>query len=1839
MDWNYLGAWVMLDDTRERYDNVDDAGKCIALIGIGCRYPGGSNDPRSFWETLMNGVDCISEVPDDRWRRETFYHPKQKARGKSVTRWGGFIDRVREFDAGFFGVSPREAALIDPQQRMLLEVCWEALEDAGQVPSQLRDRAVGVYMGGFTLDYMLMQLGGGDYRSVDAHTATGSMMTLLAARLSYVFGFRGPSMSIDTACSSSLVATHLACQSLISGESDVALAGGVNAMLGPSYTIAESQAGMMSPTGRSRAFDSRADGYVRGEGAGIVVLKRLADAIASGDPIHAVIRGTAVNQDGHSEGITVPSGEAQQQVMRRAYRQAGVDPAEVCYVEAHGTGTPVGDPIEVNAIGAVVGEGRDADEPCLVGSLKTNMGHTEAAAGVAGLIKAALTLATGMVPPHLHYLAPNDRIDFNALKLQVPTVATRLPRKGAKALVSVNSFGFGGTNAHAVLESAPAFTRGDRSPSSCEGLWMLPLSARHPGALRQLGSDYAAALSDGGMLAETPLDAICWTAATRREHHLYRACITGHSREELLAALRDQDANTFLARERATPVFVYSGSGPQWWGMGQQLYRCEPVFRASIDRCAALFKTVAGWDILEHMLADGGTARSDDTDVAQSAGFMLQVGLTDLLAACGVTPSVIVGHSLGEVAAVYAAGALDLPDAVRVIHHRSRLLHRVAGQGAMLAVGLSEVQARAEVALLADPTVTVAAINGPTQVTIAGSADGIDSLAATLQARGVFAKKLRVKVPFHSAFMDPLKDDLLASLEGIQPRVPRVPLYSTVTGVRVEGAAHDPGYWFGNIRQPVRFADAVNALVTAGHSSFLELSPHPVLATSISECAIAAGVAARTIPSLYREQDEPLQLARMIGELYCAGADIAWDVRLTPSHVVPLPRYPWRGGRHWNETPLSSQSRLQVPCHPLLTRRVDNESPTWEGDLDGPLLGFLQDHNIEGTVVFPGAGYVDMMAFAAQSLFGDLAVVTFSDITFERALYLSEDRTRVLRISVDPGSYDVRIASRPYEDASAKWELHCRGKIHSSDQCRHEIVDLDGLLKQCPHEVQVEECYAYFRRLGLQYGPTFRGIASLRQGHDQAVSWVQVPHELHGDVGRFCIHPAILDQCFQTLAAALPMDSEGSTVYMPTGVTQGRSYATLPLRVCMHATVTHRDARGISGDVRVYDAQGALVLEILGCRAKVLGGQVGALLETPQRMFAPAWRRLPAAGMQEARAPGRWLLLGRGGLVQDIAAAFAAAGHACVDVFGQGGLDPADSASWEAFLGNLDTDLPLRGVLQLALHDERAGTEPCMAELEHTCLVTLNAVKALSALTQVEMPRLWLVTRGTQRVVDGDCPEPFHGAVWGLARVLGHHEHINLWGGIIDLDDVCEADEAARIVDACVAPDGEDQIAWRAGERHVMRLESCADEVKLVVPPRLRADASYLVTGGLGALGLSVSRWMVERGARHLILAGRTGLPARSEWSRLDRDDPQAKVIAQLLELEQLGANVLVECLDVADASAVDQLRDRVRHECRPPIRGVIHSAGTARPRLLGQSDNAEFLSVLPAKVAGAWNLHTAFADTPLDFFVLFSSVAALVTSMGQGNYAAANTFLDLLAQQRRASGLPALSINWGPWGDVGMATQLDLITYFHNRGLYPMSAEQGCQALGSLLSGRTAQAVVLGARWSLVRDSSPLGIAAPMLGEVLAAELALDGPDEGAETAGGILAGVQERLAASKDLAAVEETIASHVRELACRILRTDVANLEFDTNISDLGLDSMMAIELKNRIEQSLSVSISVVDLLKGVTPRQIAGPLAAQVLADRALLEDSAVKDILDNLGQLSQEEIASLLADDSDAEQVS
>lgn len=1813
----------------------------IALVGIGCRFPGDANDPHSLWRNLSDGLDAISEVPEDRWHPGAHFHPKRGVSGKSATRWGGFVSDIAGFDADFFGISPREAELMDPQQRLLLEVCWEALEDAGAVPATLKHRPVGVFMGGFTLDYMLMQLGGAEYRSVEPHTATGSMMTLLANRLSYVFGFQGPSIALDTACSSSLVAVHLACNSLNAFESEIAVAGGVNALLGPAYTIAESRAGMLSPTGRSRAFDARADGYVRGEGAGIVVLKRLADAEAAGDHIYAVIRGTAVNQDGQSDGLTVPSGDAQQKLMRQACAKAGIAPCDIDYVEAHGTGTPVGDPIEANAIGSVISEGRDAGNPCLIGSIKTNFGHTEAAAGVAGLIKASLVLNHRQAPPHLHLASPNPKIDLAALKLKVVDVMTALPLRARDLVASVNSFGFGGTNAHVVLTESPkqALTA---EYGAEQGLFCLTLSARHDASLAMLAGRYADAIDHGGALADDALNDIVWTAAMRREHHPHRAMLVAGDRAEMVETLRalanGEHAQTLIAGNVVAgaigqgPVFVYSGMGPQWWGMGQALYREEPVFQASVDRLAAGFEAEAGWSIVDEMMAGQTHSKIARTDIAQPVNFIVQVALSELFGSWGVNPSAIVGHSAGEPAAAFVSGCLTEADAIRVVLHRSRLQHTTAGQGKMLAVGLSAEEALNAIAALNDPSLSLAAINSPSAVTVAGGVEGIERLRVSLEERGAFAKALRVDVPYHSIFMEPLQAPLHESLAGIAPRQARIPLYSTVTGSRVFGDELDAEYWYKNVRQPVLFLEAIQMLLNESHHCFVEIAPHPVLKGSIQESALAIGKEPLVIETLHRDRSEARQVRHTLGALYCAGLALPWETLLDAGRHVSLPKYAWRHETYWHESVLSKASRRNAPLHPILSSRADTQIPTWEVDLDRDTLSFLQDHCIEGSVVFPGAGYIEMALFAARSLFGDFAVVELKDVVFERALYLIPDAPSTLRISVDPATYCFSIASSSYGDAQSGWHTNCSGKMLTTNSGRRAKQDLNAMTERCGREIPVEECYLHFENMGLEYGPTFRGIAGLRQGHHEAVARVVVPEPLHHNFDQFCIHPALLDVCFQVLAAALPFDKDGSTVYMPTGVSEGRVMSRIPQEVWIHAALTAVDSGGLSGDIRMFDAAGELLLEILGCKARSLGGEKAAFTVRQQRLYRPDWLETARNDSEESAVPGQWIVYGGcRALANEIVAALKQAGnkatHIAADAF-----DVGSSDQWQAMIAAANINGALKGVIHLdACHDDRRADPDLNAIngiLRASCIATLNLTKTLAALNTIDKPKLWIVTRGSQSVVAGDAPEPFSASVWGLARVLGHYEHIDLWGGIIDLSADRSADDAAMIVAECTAAQrDEDQIAFREGRRFCLRLADCTVESSLPVPPSLRSDASYLITGGLGALGIAISGWMVARGARHLVLLGRESLPLRGTWASLPADHPAYLKVAAVMALERMGASVVTESVDVSDRDALSALIGRLRDEGRPPLRGVIHSAGVAYPRLIAETDEKEFMSVFPSKVMGAWNLHHATAGIVLDFFVMFSSVASLVTSMGQGNYAAANTSLDMLSYLRRANGLPALSVNWGPWGDVGMATKLDLITYFNNRGFYPMTAEQGCQALGWLMSDKVAQAIVIGAHWTTVGDTSPLGIAAPMLRNLIAAEQNAISDLQSDAVKADVLFALRQEFDPDKRIEIIQE----HVRALVCRVLRVDSAKIADADNLSNRGLDSMMAIEVKNRIEQSFKVAYAIIDLLKGASITTISAALYTSLGAEYSADTDDDLSGIIDEIEGLTEAEIETLLFD--------
>ena len=902
----------------------------IAIIGIGCRFPG-ANDPTAFWRLLRDGVDAIGEVPADRFDHRAFYDPDPATPGKMNTRWGGFLNQVDRFDANFFGISPREAARMDPQQRLLLEVSWEALQDAGQVPGRLAGTQTGVFIGIATNDYGRLQWG--DFELIDAYAGTGNALSIAANRISYVLDFRGPSIAIDTACSSSLVAVHLACSSLRNGESTLALAGGVNLILSPAIAINFTKAGAMAADGRCKTFDARADGYVRSEGAGVVVLKPLSKAAADGDPIYAVIRGSAVNQDGRSNGLMAPNPAAQEAVLREAYRQAAVSPGKVQYVEAHGTGTLLGDPIEVQALGAVMGADRPVERPCALGSVKTNLGHLEAAAGIAGLIKVALALRYHEIPPSLHFETPNPLIPFSELPLRVQTALGPWPAESGAALAGVSSFGFGGTNAHVVLEEAPAAGIEASDAKRESSAHLLPLSARSPEALQSLARSYQDFLA--GPASEATVRDVCYTASARLAHHDHRLAVTGDSptqlAESLDAFLRGEtrpglSSGRKLPAQRRKLVFIFPGQGGQWFGMGRRLIAEEAVFREVIERCDLAMRPYGDWSLLAELEAtDAAQSRLNEIDFVQPALFAVQVGLAALWRSWGIEPEAVVGHSLGEVAAAHVAGVLSLDDAVRVICHRSRLFKRIAGQGAMMAVELSLEDARRLVEDCKD-RVSVAVGNGPAATVLSGDPVALAGIADRLQRADVYCRMVDVDFASHSPQIEPLMADLVEALNGLEARNESLPIYSTVTGQIRNGLEFDALYWARNMREPVLFSTAVQALDEDGYDVFLEISPHPVLLSALQQSFQHSGKDRVALPSLRREEDERTVLLGSLGALYTVGCEFDWNlIYPAEGRCVPLPPYPWQRERYWHEPSDGKTNNLSGPVsrdgtgkHPLL---------------------------------------------------------------------------------------------------------------------------------------------------------------------------------------------------------------------------------------------------------------------------------------------------------------------------------------------------------------------------------------------------------------------------------------------------------------------------------------------------------------------------------------------------------------------------------------------------------------------------------------------------------------------------------------------------------------------------------------------------------------------------------------------------------------------------------------------------------------------------------------------------------------------------------------------------------
>ncbi|QKW05279.1 SDR family NAD(P)-dependent oxidoreductase [Streptomyces sp. NA04227] len=1412
----------------------------IAIVGIGCRFPGGANSPEAYWQLLREGRDAITKVPEDRWKSEDYFDEDPSAPGRTNTPWGGFVDGVDTFDPAFFGISGHEAARMDPQQRLMAEVAWEALEDAGIPAEELAGSPTGVFVGIATTDYLRTQFA--DLDRIDAYTGTGNAFSIAANRLSYLFDLRGPSMAVDTACSSSLVAVQQACRSLASGDCTVAVAGGVNVILSPALAINFSKAGAMAPDGRCKPFDSRADGYVRSEGAGAVVLKPLSRALADQDTIYGVIRGGAVNQDGRSNGIMAPNPQAQEEVLRLACADAGLRPAEVQYVEAHGTGTLLGDPIEAKALATVLGEGREPERPVLIGSVKSNLGHLEAAAGIAGLIKTALMLRHRSVPGTLHFLQPNPRIPFDEVALRVADKFQPWPVAEGPAVAGVSSFGFGGTNAHLILEEAPAAPAA-ASPAPVRPE-LLTVSARDEAALRELALGYADLLDAAGRAEDDgALAALCAAAALRRSHHEYRLACVASTRVEMSEALRAYAAgsehpalasgNGRLDRSTRT-AFVFSGQGPRWWPIAAELLDSEPEFRRVIEECDALLARWTDWSLLTQLTATGDDCLLADTAVGQPALCAVQIALAAVWRARGVEPSAVVGHSVGEIAAAQVAGALGLEDALRIALHRGRIIRQAVGKGRMAVTGLPLAEAERALNELGGKDIWVAAANSPTTTVLSGDPAALNELAESFSEKGIFCRLLEsVDFASHCPYMDPLGAQLTAALTDLTARATSIPFLSTVTGEFAEGTVLDAAYWGENLRRPVLFDRAVAALAGDGHRVFVEIAPQAMLGDAVAERLAAEDTPATVVASLRREESGRAVLLGELGKLHCAGFPVDFGRLYGPLvPMVPLPGYAWQRERHWNVVP-GKQVSGTPGGHPVLHSHVQSVTAPgthhFAARLDLTGLPYLGDHRVGGAVVLPASLVLDAATAAAREALGGRRAVALDDVRFTGMTVVHDSAERptfqlVLSLDGDRGTF--RLYSRAGAGtADDDWTEAAQGTFTASEDgaapAAAEADELAAVRGRCGTTASADDHYAGLDAAGLQYGPAFQGVRDLWTGEREAIARLAAPQ----DTDAYGVHPALLDSCLQVLAAALASTGEGAeSIHLPVGVGRFALRAERAVPRWAHADVraAEPDEDGLRGArVTLYDAQGEAVGFVDGIALRRLegGAERDAVAES---LLHVQWQELEAPDRPQAgQDKGWWLLLAdRSGVGEELASALPGE---CVLVHAgdrdRDGrtLDPARPEQFGALLAQLrgqygDMCAGVVHAWNLDLGEDAlpGDGEQAAAGLDSAqdlgTVSVLHLVQALSAQDWKASPRLVLVTRGAQRLAsDSGTPAFAQSALWGLARVVTL-EHEELDPLVVDLDPARPEGETAALAAELSTRTGEHQLALRGAARYVPRL-------------------------------------------------------------------------------------------------------------------------------------------------------------------------------------------------------------------------------------------------------------------------------------------------------------------------------------------------------------------------------------------------------------------------------------------------
>ncbi|MFD8491824.1 beta-ketoacyl synthase N-terminal-like domain-containing protein [Amycolatopsis sp. NPDC059657] len=1614
----------------------------VAVIGLGCRFPGAVHGPEMYWRLLSEGRDGIRRIPPGRWESYAEQDPEVAALIAGAAGLGGFLDDIAGFDAAFFGISPREATVTDPQQRLALEVTWEALEDAGIPPRALAGTKTGVFMAASAVEYLPDGVS-----AVDGWSATGSSMGVIANRISYLLGTRGPSMVVDTACSGSLVAIHLACRHLLGGDCDLAVAGGVNLLLTPAVSAGFTDAGVLSSDGRCKTFDEHADGYSRAEGCGVVVLKRLSAAVRDGDPVLAIVRGTAVNANGHSNGLMAPQPAAQEELLRTTYRAAGIDPLTIDFVETHGTGTALGDPMEVKALSAVLSPGRPADQPVLLGAVKTNLGHLEAAAGVAGFIKTVLALHHAELPGNLNLTTLNPRLELAARPLEVLTGHTAWPDRAHPRRAAVSSFGFGGANAHAVLEQAPvAAARPARADDGTAPIALVSASSTE--GLRA-AAEQLACLST--RMPESAMD-IAHTLTLRRSHGPVRAGVLATDRACLTAGLRaiaaGEDHEAVVRgqiRDSAGPVFVFSGQGSQWTGMATALLDHDPDFTAMIDELEPVIMAESGFSLRAALASDA----FEDVAVVQPALFAVQVALAASWQAHGVVPVAVIGHSMGEVAAAVVAGALSARDGAKTTCRRSALLKRIEGDGRMAVV-------RADTGTVGrwirdealDAQLAVAATLSPLSTVVSGSPHAIDRLGEVAAAAAVDMLAVQVNVASHSPQVDAILADVLGELAGIPTRAPRIPFYSTVSGT-LKTDAPDERYWASNLRSPVLLRQAVAAAAESGHSLLLEVSPHPVLTTALADSLAAAGVPdPAVLGTLRRGADDRAMFALAAARLHCLGQPIAWKGAWTRAALVPLPPRRWDSTPYWHA---HATGPLAVASdHPLLGTVVEPAdqpgTQVTQADLRPSALAWLSQHVVAGSRIVP-ASVLGEVALAAAHRLGFSAVV-IRDLVLHRPL--PADRTLVLQAICrrDPGAAAATLHIHYRTDDHGAWTQCASARVHADAAPGGVWFSPDDVGLR---EVSVSRWYEDLAASGVEFGEGLRAVHRLRAAAGYAEAELRLPGTVTAD-DRYRMHPVLVNGAMQVIASAMPPGSAVPMTIAGFGSIT-RWGAGTPVRAAVRLT---ERGDGASAELGLWDVKGDQVALLTEVRLTPITGTVRP---DPAWAHELTWRR-SALPERAARPAETWLIVGQ----EDGLAAGLRRLGADFDLAAPGRLPahrrarPYDRVLYTGALA-ADGDSPADAL--------RLATE------------SVELIQNLANSPQ-QRARLHFVTNRAQVLGDERDSNPAQAVLWGIGRSAAL-EHPGLWGGVLDLADAVDAE---AVHSELLGSEPGAQAAYRNGERLVPVLQPRARALRAVVE---RTSGSHLLVGGTGRLAPHLLDDLAGRGARCVVVLSRAGLRGPAA-DRADR-------------LRASGVKVIDARADIADRAALEAVFSRFGADL-PPLRCVYHAVFDESIADIADLSKPLLAAMFRGKVHGLHTIGELAAAHGAGVFC-FSSTTGLLGSRGLAHYAAASCYMDSFAQARANDGAPLWSVDFGPCADgiAGTAHEQVILA----SGLRLMPGRAAVAAVGPVLENPMGapRLVLADADWPAIDDSFALALRSPLLAELAAVETTGTAPSESARTGG----------------------------------------------------------------------------------------------------------------------------------------